>query len=278
MRYLLGIYIGGRLHKKIYLDEFPGFFEGVPITVGRRETNDICIPQNTVSRQHAVIRYNKGNVEITDSGSLNKLSVKGKIYDKIKLTNGMQVSIGTGVNDPESVILLFVDKAAEQPESKQPEKKPTEAKPIERKTAEQKPTAVRPPESRKADGTIARRLFACMADFVICLFMFIGLCGIIALVFGIKGKIKVFMVLSVFICFWLYFALAESGTNGGTMGKNIFGIMVVDKNGKEIGFGKATIRLAAKFLSAVTLFLPVFGSGRCLHDVIAGTYVVRKKS
>ena len=50
-----------------------------------------------------------------------------------------------------------------------------------------------------------------------------------------------------------------------------------DKEGNEIGFGKATVRLAAKFLSAFTLFLPVFGSGRCLHDVIAGTYVIRKK-
>lgn len=279
MRYLLGIYIGGRLHKKIYLDEFPGFFEGVPITIGRRETNDICIPQNTVSRQHAVIRYNKGSVEMTDSGSLNKLSVKGKIYDKIKLVNDMQILIGTGVNDPESVILLFVDKGANQPEIGKPEENKADVKPVEKKAVKKEPAPIRAAASRKPDrsGTTARRLFACMADCVICLFMLIGLCGIIALIFGIRGKIKIFMVLAVFLCLWLYFALAESGTNGGTMGKNIFGIMVVDRNGKEITFAKATIRLAAKLLSVITLFLPVFGNGRCLHDVIAGTYVVRKK-
>lgn len=268
MRYLLGIYIGGKLQRKIYLDEFPGFFEGVPITVGRRETNDICIPQNTVSRQHATIKYNRGSVEIADSGSLNKLSVNGKVYDKIKLINGMQVVIGTGAGDPETVILLFVDKGAAQTAPAAAAEKPQPKK---------KQAASRQRPQKKEKGVIGRRLLAIMADMVICLFMIIGLCGIIALIFGVRGKIKIFMFFSVLLCFWLYFALAESGSNGGTMGKNIFGIVVVDKEGNEIGFGKATVRLAAKFLSVFTLFLPVFGSGRCLHDVIAGTYVVRKK-
>lgn len=268
MRYLLGIYIGGKLQRKIYLDEFPGFFEGVPITVGRRETNDICIPQNTVSRQHATIKYNRGDIELTDSGSLNKLSVNGKVYNKITLINGMQVVIGTGTSDPESVILLFVDKGAA----------PAEPTATAEKTQTRKKQAVNRQHSpKKEKSVIGRRLFAIMADMVICLFMIIGLCGIIALIFGVRGKIKFFMAFSVMLCFWLYFALAESGSNGGTMGKNIFGIVVVDKEGNEIGFGKATVRLAAKFLSVFTLFLPVFGSGRCLHDVIAGTYVIRKK-
>ena len=270
MRYLLGIYVGGKLQQKIYLDEFPGFFEGVPVTVGRREINSICIPQNTVSRNHAVIKYNRGSVELTDCGSLNKFSVNGKIYDKITLENGMQVVIGSGASDPDSVILLFVDKGASVTDSRSKEEK---VRP--QKTA---PAKYRKRHEKKESGVTLRRLFACMADMVICLFMIVGLCGIIALIFGVRGKIKFFMAFSVVLCFWLYFALAESGANGGTMGKNIFGIAVVDKDGNETGFLRATFRLAVKPFSLFTLFLPVFGGGRCLHDVLAGTYVVRKKS
>jgi pSer/pThr/pTyr-binding forkhead associated (FHA) protein len=45
--------------------------EGATATIGRQAGNDICIPEQHVSRQHAVINYRDGIFMITDLGSAN---------------------------------------------------------------------------------------------------------------------------------------------------------------------------------------------------------------
>lgn len=45
--------------------------EGATATIGRQAGNDICIPEQHVSRQHAVINYRDGVFMITDLGSAN---------------------------------------------------------------------------------------------------------------------------------------------------------------------------------------------------------------
>ncbi|MEZ4668048.1 MAG: FHA domain-containing protein [Anaerolineae bacterium] len=45
--------------------------EGATASIGRQADNDICIPEQHVSRQHAVISYRDGLFLITDSGSAN---------------------------------------------------------------------------------------------------------------------------------------------------------------------------------------------------------------
>ena len=45
--------------------------EGSTATIGRQAGNDICIPEQHVSRQHAVINYRDGIFMITDLGSAN---------------------------------------------------------------------------------------------------------------------------------------------------------------------------------------------------------------
>lgn len=45
--------------------------EGATATIGRNQTNDICIPEQHVSRQHAVINYRDGIFVITDLQSAN---------------------------------------------------------------------------------------------------------------------------------------------------------------------------------------------------------------
>lgn len=45
--------------------------EGATASIGRLETNDIVIPEQHVSRQHAVINYRDGIFMITDLGSAN---------------------------------------------------------------------------------------------------------------------------------------------------------------------------------------------------------------
>lgn len=45
--------------------------EGATATIGRSSTNDICIPEQHVSRQHAVINYRDGVFVINDLNSAN---------------------------------------------------------------------------------------------------------------------------------------------------------------------------------------------------------------
>lgn len=52
--------------------------EGATATIGRLESNDICIPEQHVSRQHAVINYRDGIFMITDLGSANGTFVNDK--------------------------------------------------------------------------------------------------------------------------------------------------------------------------------------------------------
>ncbi len=81
---------------------------------------------------------------------------------------------------------------------------------------------------------------------------------------------------------WLYFALLESSERGATVGKMAVGLRVVTENGQRLGFGHATGRYFAKFISAIILgigFLMVAFTDRKrgLHDMIAGTLVVKMR-
>jgi uncharacterized RDD family membrane protein YckC len=80
---------------------------------------------------------------------------------------------------------------------------------------------------------------------------------------------------------WLYFALMESSVWQATLGKKALGLSVTDLAGRRIGFGRATGRYFAKILSSLTLFIGYLMAGftekkQALHDMIAGTLVLRK--
>jgi len=74
---------------------------------------------------------------------------------------------------------------------------------------------------------------------------------------------------------WLYFSMFESSPTRGTPGKVFMELAVVDPNGRSIDFVSASIRHAAKLISTLTLFLPVFGTYKncCLHDLISNSCV-----
>lgn len=80
---------------------------------------------------------------------------------------------------------------------------------------------------------------------------------------------------------WAYYSLLESSTWRATLGKKALGLEVTDLNGARISFGRATGRWAARYVSVMTLGIGYLMAGftekkQALHDMIAGTLVIRK--
>jgi uncharacterized RDD family membrane protein YckC len=80
---------------------------------------------------------------------------------------------------------------------------------------------------------------------------------------------------------WLYFSLMESSSWQAMLGKKALGLTVTDLEGRRISFGRATGRYFAKIISTLILCIGYMMAGftakkQALHDMIAGTLVLRK--
>jgi uncharacterized RDD family membrane protein YckC len=80
---------------------------------------------------------------------------------------------------------------------------------------------------------------------------------------------------------WLYFASQESSGWMGTLGKRAMGLAVQGVDGRQLGFGRASLRWAGRYLSALAFglgyALALFNEKRqTLHDLLAGTVVVTR--
>ncbi len=83
------------------------------------------------------------------------------------------------------------------------------------------------------------------------------------------------------LCFIIYCTIMESTSRQGTFGKQIVGIIVVNKEGQRMSFDESIKRNSSKVLSAL-----VFGLGfiwilfskkkQGWHDLIAKTFVIEK--
>ncbi|MGH2569213.1 MAG: RDD family protein [Bacteroidota bacterium] len=85
----------------------------------------------------------------------------------------------------------------------------------------------------------------------------------------------------IFLAGWLYYALMESSSKQGTLGKMALSIVVTDMNGNRISFGRATGRYFAKFLSSIIFYIGYIMAAftekkQALHDMIAGCVVINK--
>ncbi len=68
--------------------------EGMTITIGRLESNEICIREQHVSRQHASIAYRDGVFVITDLGSANGVFVNDqRLSEPFPLASGDQIRL-----------------------------------------------------------------------------------------------------------------------------------------------------------------------------------------
>jgi uncharacterized RDD family membrane protein YckC len=79
---------------------------------------------------------------------------------------------------------------------------------------------------------------------------------------------------------WLYEALLLSSERQATVGKMILRLRVTDRDGQRIGFGQATARHFAKYLSGLILCIGYIMAAftqrhQALHDMVAGTLVRR---
>ncbi|MCG8345837.1 MAG: RDD family protein [Chlorobiales bacterium] len=85
------------------------------------------------------------------------------------------------------------------------------------------------------------------------------------------------------IVWWVYCAVLHSSKWQATVGKKVVGLKVVDEKGNRISFGRATGRYFATFLSTLILGIGYLMVGwtkkkQGLHDMIAGTYVIRSEN
>jgi uncharacterized RDD family membrane protein YckC len=88
-------------------------------------------------------------------------------------------------------------------------------------------------------------------------------------------------VLLFLIADWLYNAFMNSSQRRATFGKYFLGLKVTGLSGEEIGFGQASGRYFAKYISTFPLLAgffitPFTRRKQALHDMVAGTVVVRR--
>lgn len=81
-------------HPETAEDESFDLYEGIQLTIGRSSTNQICLPHQHVSRQHASIEYRDGMFMLSDMNSANGTFLNDQIVqspmplmagDKIRL-------------------------------------------------------------------------------------------------------------------------------------------------------------------------------------------------
>ena len=75
--------------------------------------------------------------------------------------------------------------------------------------------------------------------------------------------------------------LMPASSKMASPGKQLAGIVITDQSGRRIGYGKALVRHAAKFVSLVTVvgfFMPLWARDKqALHDRMSGTMLMKRK-
>jgi uncharacterized RDD family membrane protein YckC len=156
---------------------------------------------------------------------------------------------------------------------------------------------IRNPGPRPADGLsyapVWRRLVAAMIDVAtVVTFVLPGVLAFFWLAEIVTGWVgmepddsRFFAGVGAVLLFltadWLYNAYMNSSHRRATFGKQFMGLIVTGLYGEEVGFGQATGRYFAKYISTFPLFAgffitPFTRRKQALHDMVAGTVVVRR--
>jgi len=81
-------------HEDDQSDEFDFSPSQPAITIGRRSTNDVCIPNLSVSGRHARIAFSKGEAWIEDLNSTNGTYINNRLISRQILNNDDELVIG----------------------------------------------------------------------------------------------------------------------------------------------------------------------------------------
>src|SRR5580658_1239238 len=105
-----------------------------------------------------------------------------------------------------------------------------------------------------------------------------------AAIFATAGFVTFFCLLMVILLggLWLYYALLESSAWQGTVGKKALGLIVTDLDGRRVSFARATGRFFSRLITGLVplmigyILAGITAKKQALHDMIAGTLVLRK--
>jgi uncharacterized RDD family membrane protein YckC len=134
-------------------------------------------------------------------------------------------------------------------------------------------------------GSFDQRLLASALDW----FFVSGICIIIAFVISLlvnDKEVRLSIAFSLLVIIPLikliYHMIMESSVKQATYGKQILRIKVCDMNGNRINFVRSIGRNFAKIFSVLTFFIGYLFSffnkqQQCLHDMIAGTFVMKDR-
>jgi uncharacterized RDD family membrane protein YckC len=134
-------------------------------------------------------------------------------------------------------------------------------------------------------GSFDQRLLASALDW----FIVSGACILIAFVLTLivsDKMLRIYIAVSLLIVIPLvkliYHIIMESSAKQGTYGKQLLKIRVCDLQGNRISPAHAAGRNLAKIFSVLTLFIGYLYSffnkqQQCLHDIIAGTLVIKDR-
>ena len=92
------------------------------------------------------------------------------------------------------------------------------------------------------------------------------------------GQVATFLLVTVIVIPWLYFAILESSKNQATLGKRAARAIVTDLHGNQITFARASLRHFSKFISILTCCAGIFAiaytrHSQGFHDIIAACLV-----
>jgi uncharacterized RDD family membrane protein YckC len=129
------------------------------------------------------------------------------------------------------------------------------------------------------------RLLAVVIDYFI-IFAIYCVIAVIIILFLQEKETKIMVALAgltiIPIIKFFYSIVMESSARQGTWGKVLMGLKICDEQGNTISFGRAITRNLSKIISSCSLgigYLIGFFTKKqqCLHDLIAGTLVVKDR-
>ncbi|PWK77569.1 putative RDD family membrane protein YckC [Mucilaginibacter oryzae] len=135
-------------------------------------------------------------------------------------------------------------------------------------------------------GSFDQRWLASALDWFIVFGAFVLLAALVVFVFITDKQARIFTSLAIVgftpVGKFIYQVVMESSDKQATIGKQVLKIKVVDMDGNRISVGKAIGRNLAKTFSVLTFFVGYLiaffnKQQQCLHDMIAGTLVIKDR-